>query len=123
GDQYQRPVRQLGQMGIAEWQLHTSEPLAIDEFQQLSWLRFTGEDMQLQLTPHRRRRGQREGRPFAVLPLQQRILASMVAWWFAGRCTQAQTVYIATDRLACDELTAKLAHGQFAGHQYALPMQ
>ncbi|MNN21883.1 hypothetical protein D3C81_1352190 [compost metagenome] len=122
-EQQQRTVGQLGQVAVAERQLHPGQPLATDEVEQAARALVAGEDVQLQLAPGVRRRGDGEGRLTAVLALQQQILPGVVARRLAGRRAQAQAEHVAAHRLALDQLAGQLAHRQLAGRQHAVPVQ
>ncbi|VVQ07086.1 hypothetical protein PS910_04409 [Pseudomonas fluorescens] len=57
GDQHQRPVRQLGQVGIAKRQFHTRHLVALQLLQQAARTVFANQHVELQLPAGVRRRG------------------------------------------------------------------
>ena len=79
--------------------------------------------MQLQIAAGMRCGGQGEGRPLAVVALQQQILPGMVARRPAGRRAQHHPADIATNIAQLQYLAAEGAHRQFTGGEHAVPVQ
>ena len=123
GNQHQRPFRQLGQMGVAERQLNARQAVALQLGQQLQAAGFAPEDMQLQLAPAVRRRGQGKGRRLAARPLDHQVLPSVIARHLARRRTQAHPPDITANLGTLDQLTAEPVLRQLARRQHAIPVQ
>lgn len=123
GDQHQRAVGQLGQMGIAKRHFDTRQTIPAQLLDQLQCAGFAGQYVQFQVTPAVRRRRKRKCRRLAAFALDHQILPCVIPQGLAGRRAQAHAPDIATDLDALAYRARQLAHRQFAERQHTVPEQ
>ncbi|MOA12734.1 hypothetical protein D3C78_1327520 [compost metagenome] len=121
GDQHERTVRQLLQVGITKRQFDPHHVVALQLFNQIQRTGFARQYVDFQVAPRMRGRGEREGGFFAVLALDHQVLPGVVARRFAGRSPQTHAPGVAAHLLALNDLTRHAAHRQFSQREHAIP--
>ncbi len=120
-DQHQRPVRQLGKVGVAKGQLDPRHTVALQLLDQAARTVFTSQHVQL-LCRDRRAAPMRWRTPTSRrFTLDHQVLPGVITRWLAGRSAQADPPDITTHFDALAQLAGKTAHRQLTLGQHAIP--
>ncbi len=123
GNQHQRPVGQLGQVGVAKRHFNARQAISPQLVDQLHRTGLTRQHMQLQFTPGMWRGRQRESCLLAALTFDHQVLPRVITQRFTGRRTQAHPPDVAADVDALTDAARQLAHWQLAQGKHTVPEQ